>query len=218
MVRQGNRKIDWLRMILAFLIAVFLFSFGIFMGYIAKGVLEQSVSDIEQETRNEILTLETLRDLIGQNSSCDTSNLDFVSQRLDYVGQLITTLEVRKGKFDSNVLEMKKLYSILEVRHILLTTESNQRCGSNYSEIFFFYSNQKECTDEVQKTSFILTYLRNKYSHVRVYSFDGDLDSELVKYMVKKYKVNLCTAVIFDGEKFEGKIEDAESVEWLVER
>ena len=25
--------------------------------------------------------------------------------------------------------------------------------------------------------------------------------------MVKKYKVNLCTAVIFDGEKFEGKIE-----------
>ncbi len=212
MIKQ-KRQINWNKIILSFLIACFLFSFGIFVGYLAKGIVSASIINIQDSTKNEILTLETIN-LIQEQNSCESYSLDLVSEKLDYLGELITILETKKGKKDPEVLEMKKLYSILEIRHYVLTREQNEYCAKNISTFMFFYSNDKDCNDEVEKKSFILSYLRKKYqTKVRVYAFDNDLDSDLIKVLKEKYKVERCSTIILNENKITTKIDNSEDLE-----
>lgn len=210
-----ERKINWQRLILAFLIATFLFCFGIFLGFIAKGYISQSSVQLEESVRNDIIDLETLY-LLENTFPCNQQVLGITSEKLDYLGELITVLEVKKGKFDADVLELKKLYTVLEIRHFLLTEARNSQCSQNYDTILFFYSNQENCKSEVEKTSFVLNYLRNKYDTVRVYSFDIDLDSDLIAALKAQYQINDCASVVLNKEKIPSIISDASQIEPLL--
>ena len=209
---EKERKINWLKLILAFLIASFLFFIGMFLGFLAKGIIEKSTIDIEESTRNEIANLETIN-LIDQDSSCSSLTLDLVSEKLDYLGDLITTLEVKKGKYDRDVLELKKLYTNLEVRHMFLVNEENKKCASNNTVIMFFYSNSEECKGSVEKDSFIITYLRNKHDSLRVYSYDIDLSSDIISILKKKYSVRGCQTIVVNGNSTLSNIENSQDFE-----
>src|SRR3989338_2105261 len=209
---EKERKINWLKLILAFLIASFLFFIGLFLGYLAKGIIEKSTIDIEESTRNEIANLETIN-LIDLGSDCSFFTLELVSEKLDYLGELITTLEVKKGKYDNDVLELKKLYTNLEVRHMFLVSERNNKCSSNNTIIMFFYSNSIECKESVERNSFVITYLRNKHDSLRVYSYDIDLNSDIISILKKKYSVSGCQTIVVNGNKSIGNIENSQDFE-----
>lgn len=210
-----DRKINWEKMILAFLIAVFLFCLGLFIGYLARGIVEGAAMNVEEGMRNEIMTLETLS-MLGEKYPCDSITLNLMSDKLDYLGDLITTLEVKKGKFDSEVLELKKIYSLLQVRHMLLIQDKDEKCSENYNIFIFFYSNKEECKNLADKMSFILSYLRNKHNDVRVYSFDVDLDSDIVYTLMKRYNIDKCDAVILNDKRVNATFESSDDVERLL--
>lgn len=200
MVTEVNRSINWSKLILAFLVATLLFFLGIFLGYLGKAAVENSTISLEESVKNELLSLETLS-LLDDQFSCDSSVLNLVSKKLDYLGSTISDLEVKKGKFDKHVLELKKLYTILEVKHLLLMKERIDSCSEKYNLILFFYSNERKCSDIVERTSFILTYLRNKHESVRVYSFDLDLNSDIISVLSNKYNLDGCFAVVLNDVK-----------------
>jgi hypothetical protein len=210
-----QRKAEWGKALLAFLIAVFLFSFGIFIGYLAKGIVESSTLSLADSARNEIINLETIS-MMEEQYPCSEYSLDLVSEKLDYLGELITLLEVKRGKDDNEVLQLKEIYTLLEIRHYLLIKSREESCGQNYSDFFFFYSNEKECDDAVKDTSFILSYLRKKYDDVRVYSFDSNLDSDVIKILKERYEVDSCVAVVLNGEKLKGEFNNSEDYEELI--
>jgi len=212
-----NREIDWGRFILAFLIACFLFSFGLFIGYLTKGVVESTTIDIIASTRNELTNLETLT-VLEKDYPCNSFVLDETSDKLNYLGELITTLEVKKGKNNNEVLELKKMYTLLEARHMILIKQKNTQCNQNYSTFLFFYSNEKECQTKEGDISFILSYLRKKYDFVRVYSFDVNLDSEIIKFLKDAYKIEGCESVVLNDKKIEGKIENSDDFEVLLNK
>lgn len=197
-----DRKINWLKLILAFLIATAIFFFGLFVGYLAKNLISSSTIDIESSTRNTITNLETLNLLEG-SYPCNTAVIDTVSQKLDYLGSIITTLENKKGKFDSDVLELKKLYTDIEIRHALLVQSRDAKCGQVHNIILFFYSNTAECKAQVDKTAFIADYMRNKYDNVKVYSFDSDLNSDVVSVLKNQYKIAGCSGIVLNDKKIE---------------
>lgn len=211
--KMVDRNVNWEKVMLAFFIATFLFCFGIFAGYLTKGIIEGTTISIADSTRNEIASLETVL-LLG--NSCETNTLNLVSDKLSYIGDLISTLESKKGKKDIEVLELKKLYSILEVRHMLLIKEQKQSCNQKYEIFLFFYSNDESCPMNVDNTAFILTYLRNKHDFVRVYSFDVDLESDIVKILKQKYGITECRAVVLNDEKLDIDLEDKEKIEELI--
>jgi hypothetical protein len=211
-----ERKIDWARLYLAFFIACFLFTFGLFIGYLAKGIVEEISLSIEETTRNELTNLETLS-LLEKKFPCNSEVLGLTSQKLDYLGGLIDTLETKKGKDDPQVLELKKLYTILEVRHMLLVLDREEQCSSQKSDVFlFFYSNGQECKEDVDRTSFILSYLRKKYSSSKVYSFDADLQSELIAVLKNEYSTSGCASVVLNGKNVGFTIQKAEQLETLM--
>ena len=209
-----DRKINWQKITLAFLIAVFMFTFGLFIGFLAKTLIQGATIDLQNSVRNEIVNLETI-DLLEKDNVCENYSINLISEKLDYTGELISLLEIKKGKADTEVLELKKLYTMLEVRHMLLMEEKNRLCDQDYDIFLFFYSNDENCEDDVEKTSFILSYLRKKYENVRVYSFDSNLDSDLVKILMSKYSVTSCKTVILNGEKVTKEITNSEDLEEL---
>ncbi len=195
---------NWTKVLLTFLIATFLFFFGFFIGYLTQALLKSSTISIQDTAKTEILNLETLSMLESQYP-CESYVVDTLTDRLDYVGGLISTLEERQGKTNTDVLELKKLYSILEVRHMLLVNDKNKQCNANYSIFLYFYSNDPTCKTPTDETAFVFTYLRRKFDTVRVYSFDKQLNSDLVKALLSHYQIdNSCSSVVFDGKTYNG--------------
>ena len=195
-----ERKFNWPRITLAFLIAVFLFAFGLLAGYVAKEYIQGASLTLEETARNEIIELETIY-LLDSQFQCNTEALDITSSKLDNLGELITTLEQKKGKNDQEVLGLKKIYTVLETRHYLLISQRNKQCAQKYSVFFYFYSNGEKCHTPTKEISTVLTYIRNKYDFVRVYSFDVDLNSDIIGFLKKKYGADSCVTVVLDEQK-----------------
>ena len=209
------REIDYNRIILAFLIATLFFSIGILLGYIVRMTLQENTITLQDKLKNDILDFETIS-LMQITYPCNALILDRSSEKLDSIGSMITVLESKKGKYDSVILELKKSYSILELRHFLLIKDRNEKCSNNYTAILYFYSNTKECKDSVDKVSFILSYLRNKESNIRVYSFDMNLDSDIISIFKKEYGIDGCYGVVLDGKKIPGLIRDSSYIEQFI--
>ncbi len=206
-----RKKIDWSKVLLAFLIAVFLFSFGMLLGYLGSKIIEGASISIADSTKNEIANLETLNEL-EKSYPCSSSTLDIATNRLGYLSDIIDSMETQRGKNDAEVLELKKLYSVVEVRHMLLLKQREENCHANYTIMLYFYSNDKECKDSVDSVAFILTYMRNKYPNVRVYSYDIGLKSDVVDVLKENYNVTGCYKVIVNEQNV-GEVNKSDDLE-----
>jgi hypothetical protein len=76
----------------------------------------------------------------------------------------------------------------------------------------YFYSNDNECNDDTNRVSFILTYLREKFDDLRVYSFDINLNNDAVQILKNHYNATGCYKVVLD-EKPLGDIQKSDDIE-----
>jgi len=211
-----ERKINWSKILLAALIATFLFSLGNLLGFLIRGAVSENTLSLEQSIKNDISNLETLY-ILEDEYPCSSEILQLASEKLDYLGELITVLETKKGKSDPQVLELKKLYTLLEVRHFLLMEKRNDRCGKDFDIFLFFYSNTPVCSDDVDQSAFMLTFLRNKYDSIKVYSFDIDLESDLINVLKEQFKItDTCSGIALNGEKVDFKPQNSDELEALL--
>lgn len=217
MVNQRKREINWLRILLAFLIASFLFFLGLFLGYITGKFIENSSLGIEEKIKDEISNFETLA-AVQKNYPCSVELLNTATDRLGYLTDFIDLMEKQKGKNDANVIRIKKLYSIVESRHMLLLMETENRCNSSYNIVQYFYSNVKECESDLDKVSFILSYAKKKNPDIKVYSFDMNLDSDVVYILKQNYNVSQCYTLVLNSKRVDFDINDASSFEKLLKK
>jgi hypothetical protein len=209
MTREFERPVV-IRLIWAFVIAT-----GIF---IIIFVIANSVSYLNYQyivNQNNVIeeAIGVLEDY-PEFDICEDSSLFLASEQLDIVGNRMSLLEQRFGKNDPRVLEQKKLYSLLEFRHFELVKEFSNKCPQNYTTIVFFYSN----IDGKQIASETISYMLSLYKEqgnesVMVYSYDYDLDSELIEELKEKYGFDFAPKIsINEGEPFYPKnIQDLEN-------
>ena len=135
------------RLFLAFIIATVFFIMAFIL---AQGVAYNSYKGVV--TQNNILDefLEEMK-TISMNQTCSDESLFEASEILDRIGPRIGLLEQRFGKNDLRVLEQKKIYSDLEIRHFEIVKYLNENCGGRFITILFFYSNNKKLIDESEK-------------------------------------------------------------------
>ena len=137
-----------------------------------------------------------------ENFSCEEDLLYEASSKLDEVGGNIGFLETKIGKSDPRVLAQKKLYSELEFRHSQMVDNFNAGCGTNFTKIFFLYSNT-DGKDESEITGYILSaYKRVHPAEVMVYSFDYNLESDIINPIKSEYNITNVPAVIIRGRNF----------------
>lgn len=114
-------------------------------------------------------TLKTLGDQIG-----------------DLAGKIAFSEEQSAQK--ETILELKKQYTILQVKDFLINKQKAERCDTPLSTILFFYETKEKCPDCI-KQSYVLDAIRATYGEVRVYSFDYTLELSTIEALKASYAV-----------------------------
>ena len=162
------------------------------------------LSAIEDQISIDTLSLDTQFSLL-EAAPCDSAaSSTTLTNELTDLGTRLSYAENQLGSDDSRVVRLKEQYSLLEIRDYLITKRLAAACGTKPVTVLYFYSNAGDCGD-CDKAGYALSYLRNTYPTLRVYSFDYHLDLGALKTLlaVEKIKGPL-PAFIINGKQSYG--------------
>lgn len=162
----------------------------------------ESISDLQRTITVDLIANETQFDLL-KNAPCKAIEGESVlSRQMSELGRKLVYAEKTQGVDNKEVLELKKYYSLLEVKDYLLSQEVAQKCDIQIESIIYFYENNCEDCD---KQGYVLTELKRLYPWLRIYSFDRGLDFSIVKTFANLYDLSeKAPIIIIDGEKYAG--------------
>lgn len=208
---REERKINWDRIMISILIMLFVFTFGIFLGYIAGLLVKSTSLSLSDEIKNQILEIELQKE-ITNSYPCSEAGIDSLTDKLDYLGGLVKVLEQKYGYSNADTKEMKKLYTLLELQHYLLVKEKISKCGKNYEVILFFYSNEPEMLGASKSMGDMISYVRRKYSFLRVYSFDSAINLDSLDTLKQAYNVKNYPSVVVGNVTLD-RVSSSEDIE-----
>ncbi|MSR71305.1 MAG: hypothetical protein EXS50_01350 [Candidatus Taylorbacteria bacterium] len=206
------QKINTKKYILVFLITAIIF-FTAF--WISQFLNDKKLSEIkiaEDKISIDILTLETQFELLQETSSCKKIDGGILSDELNSLADQLSYAEDHSEINSQEVRSLKKYYSILEIKDFLLTKKISEKCKLHSIVILYFYSNKQECRD-CQKQAYVLTYLREHYPRLRVYTFDYDLDSNAVQTLVSLHEVGSKFPAIMINDKVYNGFQSIEDIQ-----
>jgi hypothetical protein len=180
---------NWQRYILAFAItaAIFVTAF-----YIANVIDERRIADIrrmQDAIAIDLLSSETQFELLG-NLDCELlGEHPVLSEELNTLAERLSYAEDNLGDQNEEVVQIKKQYSLLQIKDYLLMQKISEKCKTKPVSILYFYSNAGDCED-CGRAGEVLTYLRQEYPGLRVYSFDYHLDLGALQTLIALRKIN----------------------------
>lgn len=207
-------QIDFRRYIAAFAITAVIFFTAIFVSDYFNEKRVEEIRLMEERMSIDILSLETQFDLL-EELSCDQISEDSVlSAELNSLAKRLNYTEAQLG-FDNETVDiLKRQYSLLQIKDYLLMKRIADKCDLSPVFMLYFYSNRGDCKDCI-RAGHVLTYLREQYPTLRVYSFDYNLDIPVLKTLTSINEVeNNLPAVVVGGEVYYGiqNLEDIESL------
>ena len=194
-----NRKIQSRgRYLLAFLIATLLFLLIFTLSYSIAYFEFQRVSGIQGDVAYSIFE-DKLDYSLFNSGNCSEDSFNQISQDLGFQGRIIDDLERKFGKNNNMVLEQKKFYVLVELEHFEFVKLVNEKCNKEINTILFFYSNEGENIDESELAGDVLGVVANRNKDLVIYSFDVNLNSELVKKLKQEYNIKGSPSVVVNG-------------------
>ena len=170
---------------------------------------------LETELSTNTLSLETQFSLL-ENAPCEQADGDGLSAELSDLGDRLSFLEVQLGSDHTQVVQLKKQYMLLEIRDYLLSQKLAKVCKLHPATVLYFYSNTKEGCPTCDRAGYALSYLRNTYPTLRVYSFDYSFDLGALQTLIKVDKVkDTLPAFIINGKTSYG-FESADALRALL--
>lgn len=190
---------EFKKYIYALFITIAIFGTALFLSNFFSQKRINEIKNIESRIAIDILASETQFSLLSELSCKDITN-SFLSKELATLGDKLSYTEENRGSDDEEVLNLKKYYSLLQIKDFILMQKIKERCGSKALSIMYFYSNKGDCND-CEKEGFVLTRLREEYPELRVYSFDYNLDLSALKTLVSIYEIENKQPAIFINNK-----------------
>lgn len=186
---MGKRKYESKnRYIVSLLIATFVFFLIFAVSYSISYFELQRVSNLQVGVGYDIFE-DKLDYSLFNASICDKESFGKISQDLGFQGRIIDDLERKLGKQNENVLLRKQFYALTELEHFEFVREFNKKCGNKIDTILFFYSNNESEVKESEEAGRILGILYGRNEDIMIYSFDIDLNSNLINKLENKYNV-----------------------------
>ena len=189
--------------LLAFLITSAIFGTAIYASNYFNERRIGEIKSIEDAVATNIMSSETEIALLS-DIPCEEAGSSMLSGELNSLSEKISYSEENIGTDNADVIALKKTYSLLEIKDYLLMKDIVKRCGKSFGFALYFYGDKKSCPD-CDKAGYVLTYLRNKYPELRVYSFDYNLELSAVKTLKTMLKIkNDLPAIVIDREVLNG--------------
>ena len=189
------------------------------LAFLLSGFMTQKrltdIRSIQDTLTVDLLSNETRFALLADSSSCatDGSAPDLLLTEMASLGDRLTYMEEHQPANSEEVVQLKKYYSLLQIKDYLLTKQITEKCGEQFATILYFYN--QNC-DDCKAEGALLTALREKYPFVRVYSFDTGLDTSAVQTLVSVFKVTETPTLIVQGKKKVTGLVEATSLDALV--
>lgn len=180
----------WQKYLLAFVITAAIFGTAF---YLTNRLDARRLADIrttQEAISIDILSTETQFELLGNLDCTAISANPVLSEELNNLASRLSVAEQNLGADNAEVTQLKKQYSLLEIKDYLLMKQISQKCPKVKPVfILYFYSNEGNCPD-CGRTGDVLTYLRQTYPELRVYSFDYNLDLSALRTLLSLNQIN----------------------------
>lgn len=180
------KKEDTMRYIVVFIITLALFLTTLALSSFLSSRKLSNIKSIQESVAIDIMSSETQFQLL-QELSCKDVAANTLSDTLNELAEKISYSE-QNIRDKSQVTELKRYYSLLQIKDYLLMQKIKAKCGTTVVPIFYFYTTAENCSECI-KQSAVLTELRKKYPEVRIYSFDYNLDLTALQSLIKIFKV-----------------------------
>lgn len=189
----------------AFVVSLLLFVVGLVigwqLGFSAVTQMKTEFDSLAEEGAG--VELISLMENQNQSFACPIYELEFARlfQKTERYGEKLAALEEKKGKTDPEIMELKKAYSVMQLRNYLLQQKTDSKCGSKHNVILYFYSNENYSpeTDEGLQ----IRQVDREFS-VYTYHFDVNAESSVVRGLTAAYGVRVTPTLVINGEKYEG--------------
>ncbi len=201
---------DWRKYLLTLTITLIIFLTALFLNNYFDNKRIENIQGIQNSISTDIASSEIQFSLLGE-FSCKTVDDSILSPELNSLADRLRYGEANIGNTNSNIIQLKKDYSLLELKDYLLMKQISARCKKPSASLIYFYSD-KECPDCIRE-SYVLNALRDQYPELRIYSFDYGLDLGAVKTLININKLSgELPALIIDEKVYYGfsSIEDVE--------
>jgi hypothetical protein len=190
-------KNDISKYITTFVITALLFGGAFYLSNYFNGKKIQNIKSTEDQIAVDILSSETQFDILKQ-SSCDQIDGSVLAGDLNTLGGRLSYMAGQMGVDNAEVVQLRKYYSVLQIKDYLLMNIYNTNCHKKPVVIMYFYSN--DCTDCAQQ-DYVISYLHDTYPSIRIYSFDYNLDLSALKTLISLNKVpDKMPAIIINGK------------------
>ena len=179
---------SWQKYIVAFLITAVIFGTAF---YAANRLDQARINEIritEAQISLDILSNETQYDLLSELSCSEITQNPGLSDQLNNLSSQLSVAEQNLGTSNEEVVMLKEQYSLLEIKDYILMQKISQKCNIHPIFILYFYSNTGNCPD-CGAAGDVLTYLRQTYPSLRVYSFDYNLNNAALQTLITLRKV-----------------------------
>lgn len=194
---------NWLKYFYAFAITGAIFGTAIYVSSYFSDKKIDEIKKIENKISLDMLSSETQYNLISE-SSCKDTGATILSGELSGLGDKLSYMEEKLGSDDGEVIDLKKYYSLLQMKDFLLTTKAGEKCKLKPVSILYFYENKGDCAD-CQREGYVLTDLRQNYPKLKIYSFDYNLDLSALKTLISIYEIKYdLPAIVIDGKVYNG--------------
>jgi hypothetical protein len=207
--------IDSKKYLFTFFVTVAIFATAFFASTFFSNKRVEKVKFIQDNIAIDILSSETQFDLLKE-VPCQNVSDSMLSPELNELGDKLSHTENERGETDNNVVYLKKYYSLLQVKDFLLSKKLAEKCGSKKKPVFviYFYSNEGNC-ERCKEEGYVLTYLKDKYPELRVYSFDYNLDLSVISSLRAIYKIgDALPALVVEDKTYTGykSVEELEAL------
>lgn len=185
------KKVNYINYIAALAISIIILFTTFYFSNLLNNKKIDSLENIQESISYDILETET-QFLLKEISCAQESNVSIV-KKINDLGERVTYMEEALGSDNLQVLQLKKYYSLLQIKDYLLGKKVNSECYKfkNYKQpiyMIYMYSNKSKC-DDCRNQAYALYDLKQKYPELKVYTFDYDIDVAPVKTLINIYNV-----------------------------
>lgn len=168
---------------------------------------------IQAQLATDTLSIETQFALIEDAPCEDLTVGTDLTREVSLLGDRLGATEARLGSDNAEVIRLKKQYTLLQIRDYLLTKRIADTCDVEPVTALYFYSNEEGACESCDRASYALSYLRQTYPGLRVYSFDYNLDLGALKTLIAVERIEeRFPAFVIEGERSYG-FDDLETFE-----
>ena len=185
--------------LIAFVITAIVFGTALFVSDYLNRLRIQQIQNIQDRIAIDTLSLETQFDLLEELACSDIKENSVLSGELNSLARRLSFAEGQLGTDDEEVTLLKRQYSLLLIKDLLLMRRITEKCDIDPVFVLYFYSNEGDCED-CQKQGFALTALAEEYPSLRIYAFDYNLDLPALKTLISINEVSPTFPALIIGQ------------------